>query len=255
MNSVSNVPLEQPADGAVTGKSYGGVLQNIHEKLKPKTYFEIGTLAGATLALSRCASIAVDPRFRVQSDVVASKPSCQFFQMTSDEFFQKYSPSSLFGAPIDFSFLDGMHLFEFLLRDFINTEQHCRANSIIALHDCLPSDGYMASRSRSPRDPDRSKSIHPSWWTGDVWKLVPVLMKYRPDLQLCVLDATPTGLVLITNLDPSNDILHRNYSKIVAEYRHVTLLNYGIKNLFAEANVMQTSQLDTFEDLSKYFWL
>lgn len=232
---------------------YTSVLKRVHDKLKPKTYFEIGTLYGSTLALSHCASIAVDPTFRLKTEALVGKPSCQFFQMPSDEFFQRYSPRDLFQAPVDLAFLDGMHLFEFLLRDFINTEKHCRVNSIIALHDCLPSDGYMASRSAS--DPERSKSAHPDWWTGDVWKMVPTLKKYRPDLHLCVLDALPTGLVLVTNLDPSNEALRINYGKIVSEYRDVALINYGVQLLLKESNVMRTSDLETFDDMAKYFWL
>ncbi len=33
------------------------------------------------------------------------------------------------------------------------------------------------------------------YWTGDVWKLIPILQRYRPDLQLTLFDAPPSGLV------------------------------------------------------------
>ena len=39
-----------------------------------------------------------------------------------------------------------MHLYEFALRDFMNIEAHCRPESLVVLHDCLPVDSYMARR-------------------------------------------------------------------------------------------------------------
>jgi hypothetical protein len=65
-------------------------------------------------------------------------------------------------------------------------------------------------------------------WTGDVWKLIPILRKYRPDLKLTVLDCRPTGLVCVTNLAPGNTELTRNYDAIVAEFGTIGIEDYGI---------------------------
>ena len=59
--------------------------------------------------------------------------------MTSDEFFAKFDPRDALGSKIDLAFLDGQHLFEYVLRDFMNTEAVCEENSFILLHDCSPS--------------------------------------------------------------------------------------------------------------------
>lgn len=59
------------------GKSYVGVLRRLHRYCRPATYLEIGTSAGRTLALARCASIAIDPKFRLDRDVKTRKPSCE----------------------------------------------------------------------------------------------------------------------------------------------------------------------------------
>lgn len=56
-------------------------------------------------------------------------------------------------------------------------------------------------------------------WTGDVWKIVPVLQMYRPDLTLLTLGSYTTGLLLITGLDSANTCLHDNYARILADYR------------------------------------
>src|SRR5580704_1388504 len=72
-----------------TGLDYLSALAAFHRRVQPSTYFEIGTLAGATLALANCASVAVDPKFVIDQIVVGAKPSCALFQMTSDDFFAR----------------------------------------------------------------------------------------------------------------------------------------------------------------------
>jgi hypothetical protein len=64
-------------------------------------------------------------------------------------------------------------------------------------------------------------------WTGDVWKIIPVLQKYRPDLKLTILDCAPTGLLLVSDLDPANDTLSQNYDTILRDYQLLTLESLG----------------------------
>ncbi len=232
----------------VHGDHYLTVLGRLHEYLQPATYLEIGTLAGNTLKLAGCKSIAVDPVFRIASDVIGAKPSCMFFQCTSDSFFPDHGVSTIFGSPVDLAFLDGMHQFEFLLRDFLSLERHCRPHSIIVLHDCVPADRWMAERVYSKECKRRSK--FPGWWTGDVWKCLPALKKYRPDLKIIVVDAGPTGLVLITNLDPKNTVLAENYLDIVQEFIDLSLADYGIRKFQDDCAIISTRELT--EDMSKF---
>lgn len=201
---------------AVAGISYIEFLELLHRNRKPSTYFEIGTMAGNSLAVANCSAIAVDPAFVIEQPVIGDKPMCLLYRETSDEFFAKRSPSDLFGRPIDLAFLDGMHKFDFLLRDFMNTERHCHADSMIVMHDCLPPGFYMTTPSID--DPLRFRSRFKNYWTGDVWRIVPVLQKYRPDLSMQILDCQPTGLVLVSNLNPSDTILSESYSAIVEEH-------------------------------------
>ena len=180
----------------LTGENYPDVLARLHEVLRPRSYFEIGTLDGLTLRLARCASLAVDPQFHIHDNIAEGKPLLCLYQMRSDDFFRDYNPAGILGGPIDFAFIDGLHLSEFLLRDFLNTEKYCRRNSVIAMHDCIPTDVYMAER--TPHIGTELRPQHEGWWTGDVWKVTLILRKYRPDLFLHSLDASPTGLILVT---------------------------------------------------------
>ena len=213
------------------GVPYLRYLTRMHRFLKPEWYLEIGTNTGRSLKLALGNAIAVDPKFLVSSNVIGSKPSVHFFQTTSDEFFEAGHAERLC-PQIDMAFLDGLHLFEYLLRDFIGTEKLCGEGSVVVLHDCVPMT-YLAAE----REWDTSKT---KAWTGDVWKLVPVLKKYRSDLTIEVLDCPPSGLTIITNLDPGNDTLQSNYEKIVAEYSDLTLRQYGEQKLVDELEIQDS---------------
>jgi hypothetical protein len=229
------------------GAFYQTTLEQLHSILRPETPLEIGNLNGDTLKLSSCVSISVDPDYQVSSNAIGKKPICHFCQMTSDYFFAPYKPERIFGQKIDPAFFDGTHLFERLLRDFINTERHCSKTSVIALHDCVPGNEFIAVR--CPSDPLRQNSSRPGYWTRDVWKIVPALKDWRPDLGTAVADAPPTGLVLITNPDSNNTILEANYQKILDRYLNLDLGNYGVERLHREFNIVSTNSPRDFQDL------
>ncbi len=204
------------------GMPYLRFLRRMHEHLKPDWYLEIGTNTGKSLMRAPGKAIAVDPEFIIRWNVIAEKPQLHMFRQTSDDFFASGVAAKL--APkIDFAFLDGLHLFEFLLRDFMNTEKLCGPDSVIAMHDVVPMT-YLAAE----REWDRSRTVN---WTGDVWKLVPVLRKYRPDLEIAVADCAPSGLLLVTRLDPENDVLTEAYDEIMAEWRDLSIDAFGAAKL------------------------
>lgn len=241
----------------LAGWHYHAALDSLHETLRPKTYFEIGTLHGDTLALARCRSLAVDPEFRLEKpELIArimDKPSLTFVQSPSDDFFAHNDPERILGAKIDFAFLDGMHRCEFLLRDFINTERHCKRNSIIALHDCLPVEPIIAERV-----PSSAPCLMPhrqGWWTGDVWRTALLLKRRRPDLSITALDASPTGLLLVTNLDPASTALHDDYQNCVRTMLGWSLDEIGIDPLFGELDIQSTESVMTHERMTRLFWL
>ena len=231
---------------SVRGRSYLETLLDIHEQLKPRTYFEVGVQFGNTLELANCDTVAVDPAFVCSKNIIGKKPRCFLFQQTSDDFFEKFSPREVLGADIDLAFLDGMHHFEFLLRDFINTEKECSRDSIIIMHDCLP-PGYKMTLRDIGEAIEPTDNNFPGWWAGDVWKMVPTLLKHRPDLSITVSDCAPTGLILVTSLDPQNTKLSKQYDSLTQAFKSNDRSEYD--EYWKEVKVVPESQLD----LSKRF--
>ncbi|HEX7388515.1 MAG TPA: class I SAM-dependent methyltransferase [Acidiphilium sp.] len=225
------------------GIEYFDCLSKLHEILAPERYLEVGVCKGESLARARAASIAVDPGFQMpEFDVLKGKPACHFFQCESDAFFAGHDPVGILGGPVDLAFLDGMHWFEFLLRDFANTERVCHQNSVIVLHDCLPIDPRVAYR--DPAEHLRADAVVPGWWAGDVWKLPVLLKRHRPDLTMVALDAPPTGLILIARLDPANRSLNERYAAMVDSMMTVDLAEFGLARLFETLAPHPTALLD-----------
>ena len=170
---------------------YRDNLSFIHKNFNPNTYLEIGVETGRSLMLANedCLSIGVDPRPVLFFPLTNNT---QVFNLTSDNFFETEINKVLENKKIDFAFIDGMHNFEYALRDFINTEKHANPNSIIAIHDILPMDELTSRRIRET-----------GFWTGDIYKLVLILKEYRPDLKIYNSDIPPAGLAIVTNLDPN----------------------------------------------------
>jgi hypothetical protein len=186
---------------------YYELLARLQKLLQPKTYVEIGVRNGQSFALAKSAvhSVAIDPVPELHH---ALPPGAKMFKLTSDDFFANHNLKTELGNnAVDLAFIDGMHLFEFALRDFINLEKYSTPNSTILLHDCYPQDSASSAR-------ERTTTI----WSGDVWKVVTCLKKYRPDLQLVTVDAPPTGLAVIRRLDPASTVLSQNLEAICAEF-------------------------------------
>ena len=200
------------------GPHYLDVLSALHRLLEPEWYLEIGAGRGNSLLRAPGKAISVDPAFRLRADVMADRPELHLFRQTSDAFFASGVVRRLAPA-IDLAFIDGMHLFEFVLRDFIQTEKLCRETSVILLHDLVPFSSAAAARTW---DEDATGG-----WSGDVWKMIPILRRYRPDLEFTVMDPRPSGLGVISGLNPKSTVLEDAYDEIVAAYRDLTYDDFG----------------------------
>jgi hypothetical protein len=239
-----------------SGQNYYLVLDHLHRTLKPKSYFEIGVNAGNSFAQANCPSIGVDPGFVINDpkifERIVARECSMLFRLPSDDFFARHNPQHLLGMRIDMAFLDGMHRSEFLLRDFMNTEAHCKPNSVIALHDCLPPDPGLTGRALGEH---RSPVPHRyDWWAGDVWRTALLLKRKRPDLRMTVLDAAPTGLVLITNLDPGRN-MWADYAANVEDMLAWDLDKIGTRALFDELQVEPTAGLESHQQITARFWM
>ena len=199
-------------------------LAALHAGLHPRNYLEIGVDTGVSLALSRVPSIAIDPDFHIEAEI---RTDVQLVRQTSDDFFARADPiryvrggrnpwrnlrrnRPLLGrlggrGTLDLVFIDGMHWFEFVLRDFMNVEQHSSATSVIVFDDMLPRNEIEAARDQPP-----------GAWTGDVFRLISVLRDYRPDLIVIPVDTEPTGLLVVLGADHMNTVLQDHYDEIIA---------------------------------------
>ena len=235
------------------GADYYQVLASIHAALAPRSYLEIGTRDGGSLRLASCSAIAIDPRFDLRMEVVGAKPLCAFHQQPSDAFFSDHDPTAILGRRIDLAFLDGMHLYEFLLRDFMNTERHCAPNSIIALHDCMPTDSHVARRVQADHSLAGRSEAPADWWAGDVWKTVAILQQFRPELRIAGYTAPPTGLILVTGLDPQSSVLADCYFDAVEQMRHAGPAEHAA--YMAQLAPEPANFFDRFEDVAGRYWL
>lgn len=215
----------------IDGPHYLDVLGALHEILAPEWYLEIGTNRGESLRRAPGSFVAVDPDFIFDSFRMEQRGAGHFFQQTSDDFFASDFLERT-GIRPDLGFLDGLHLFEFLLRDVMNFERAAAPGAMAVLHDCLPFNRLMTER-----DWDQQKT---RFWTGDVWKTLAILMRHRPDLTIDVLDAYPTGLVLIRGLNPSDTHLTSVYDDVVEEFRSIDLPTYGLDTYFGQFTIQSS---------------
>lgn len=179
-------------------------LGRLHGRLTPRTYLEIGVSDGRSLALSRARTVGVDPAPKVASEIHCD---LQLVKATSDELFAREGSLDHLDGVVDLALIDGMHLFEYALRDFINVERYSRWSTVIVLDDQLPRGVEEAARQRQTRA-----------WAGDVYKMIPVLQQHRPDLRVVLIDTEPTGVACVFGADPGSTILRERYDRILADF-------------------------------------
>ena len=184
---------------------YLDFLSVLHERLEPSTYLEVGIRNGNSLALARCRSVGIDPAYQLTAELDGD---VALFRTISDEYFSRPEPLAPFdGRAVDLAFIDGLHLFEFALRDFINVERHASPTGVIVFDDVFPRSIDEAARQR-----------HTKSWTGDVYKVLAVLQQHRPDLTCLRVGTQPTGLLVVLGLDPTSTVLADAYDQIVADH-------------------------------------
>jgi hypothetical protein len=183
---------------------YLDFLGRLHAAVEPEAYLEIGLRHGDSLALARCPALGVDPAFNLKVEL---GENVTLLRETSDEYFGREKPLKPFGGRrVDMAFIDGMHLSEFALRDFIGVERLSRWTGVVIFDDILPRSVEEANLDRRTRA-----------WTGDVYKVVPMLARNRPDLTCLRVGTQPTGLLLVIGLDPGNRVLRARYDLLLEE--------------------------------------
>lgn len=160
-------------------------LSLLHDTLQPRGYLEIGVLFGDSLKLAKCPAIGIDPDPHLQGHFSGAT---QVARTTSDNYFEAGPPAL---EHIDLAFIDGMHLYEYALRDFMNVELYSNPRTMVVFDDVLPRNQHEAARDQCPGD-----------WTGDVWKVPKLLEAYRRDLRVYWVNTYPTGTCVVYGFRP-----------------------------------------------------
>ncbi len=187
------------------------VLQTIIDRIKARTYLEIGVSAGNTFLRVRAPKkIALDPRFKMSGRkrlrFMLTNPcnrrneSCE---MTSEQFFATRS-HLLQEHGLDVAFVDGLHTYEPALRDVEHCLRHLNPGGVIVMHDCNPPSEAAAipAASRAQAKEMNLPGANDEW-CGDTYKAVIHLRSQHDQLRVFVIDAD-YGLGVVTRGEPES---------------------------------------------------
>ena len=160
-------------------KSRLDLINYVIKKNKYNKYLEIGCHNNDVFDQIRIKKIGVDPI------------SGGNFRGTSDKFFEQNTSN------FDCIFIDGLHEYDQVKKDIINSIKFLNKNGIIILHDCLPPS---ITHQRVPRTRYS--------WNGDVWKAIVEARTWRDVDTYTVL--SDQGLGIIKNKNNTDPLLLKN---------------------------------------------
>ena len=137
------------------------MIEYLIKKNNYKKYLEIG-----------CDQNQLFSRINIQNKVGVDPASGGNVRETSDNFFEKNKDM------FDIIFIDGLHIYEQVKKDILNSIRYLNDEGVILIHDCLPDS--MAKQA-VPR--------YKLQWNGDVWKAI-VDLRRNTDLEIftCEID-------------------------------------------------------------------
>ena len=168
------------------------IINSLIKKNNYKSYLEIGVNTPAQQGWN-WVGITVETKHGVDPNVDTT------YRMTSDEFFEKH-----INQKYDIIFVDGLHLFEQVYRDIINSLKYLSDGGVIVVHDCNPVTEITQRRIRVT-----------DAWHGDVWKAIVKLRIENPKLDICTVN-TDEGCGIIKK--GSQKLLVVNQSDNVYDY-------------------------------------
>ncbi len=144
------------------------LINSIIIKKNYKNYLEIGCFENENF-----------DKIKIENKIGVDPVSGGNIRKTSDEFFKNCKDS------FDIIFIDGLHHYEQVKKDIINSLKFINKGGVILVHDCLPT---RARDQMVPRSHEK--------WNGDVWKsIVEFRTKEHPDTYVCLADQG-LGLIL-----------------------------------------------------------
>lgn len=137
------------------------LINYLHSNYKFNSYLEIG-----------CDDNQLFSKINIPEKIGVDPVSGGNFKGKSDDFFKQNIKK------FDLIFIDGLHEYNQVRKDIINSLKFLNNNGFILVHDCLP-------RSLSAQAVPRYRNI----WNGDVWKAI-VEFRTNPNLEIftCLAD-------------------------------------------------------------------
>ncbi len=178
-------------------------LNTISKALGCKTYLEIGVATGETILNVDVPSRAgVDPYFDFAWRDYVGRDGLDFYEYTSDKFFEKLDPSIKY----DLVFIDGLHTYEQTYRDILNALFHSHHKTVIVIDDTVPNDVFSTFRERKDCKNYRSIFSNPedNSWHGDTYKVVPLLKLFNPNYNLLTIATEGNPQTIIWRSDETN---------------------------------------------------
>jgi len=196
-----------------------------------RRYLEIGISKGKNFtSIEAEHKIGIDPSPPPELVEQSLNDECKYFDMTSDDYFNTVANTDDF---FDVIFIDGLHVYEQVYRDIVNSLNHLSTDGYIVVHDCKPTTELMGSPSRT--DPKGSQRA----WTGDVWKAIVRLRSFHSDLLVFTLDCD-YGCAIVAKRTPQS-LLQYSLEEIEAMSFKDLESNYD-----SYLNLKQPSYFDEF---------
>jgi len=174
----------------------------VREKNTFLNYLEIGTQFGWTPeAVQIPNKTGIDPN--PQHSLKFMPPGIKSLVMTSDEYFAKKNDLILF----DFIYIDGLHVFQNVYRDFVNSVNCLSENGLILVDDVIPVDIHSASTNQLQAVAERNWQGNISKaWQGDVYKLLSLIANEIPFLELKTIIYPSNAQALISFKGPKQNL-------------------------------------------------
>lgn len=180
------------------------LIQTLMRQKGLRNYLEIGVENGGNFfRVNSRFKVAVDPNFTFDAGRRIGKTLLnpynfynQYFEKTSDAFFEQDASRVFSRQKLHIALVDGMHEYQFVRRDVDNSLRYLDEKGVIILHDCNPQTAEAAGRFADWKTGE---------WNGDVWKTVVYLRSQRPDLNVFVLDCDQ-GLGIVTRGKPESTL-------------------------------------------------
>lgn len=169
----------------------------VKKRKKKVNYLEIGVQTGfCFFKIKADRKLAVDPEFIIllKKKIKAylrnfSNFNNEYFELTSDDFFaQKADYLKKIGG-LDVVFIDGLHLYEQVVKDIENSLAYLNKGGIILVHDCNPLNANAAVRAYTSQEViDMNLPGYDYIWNGDVFKAIVELRATRKDIDVAVIN-------------------------------------------------------------------